>query len=207
MSGDAGPRRAKLRLALAVCASVPFLAFTAWWLADGGTSLDAAMVRFTNRLLQGALDVVVSDSWPIGEPETGVMVIGAIAAWLAWRRRFRAALLVAGGFLVLSGVQVAMVLSQAVARHVSFDLNALSHLYPSGHTARVPYIGTSLAMLAPRRIRSYVFATTAVVAVALALDRTDSTIQSGSAVLGGVLLGIAVSAWLVFIYSTHLHDA
>jgi membrane-associated phospholipid phosphatase len=175
--------------------------FTVWWLIDGGAGLDSMMLRFTGWLLHGSLDVVVSDSWPLGEPEVAVAVVAVVAALLMRRRRSRTAVLVVGGFLVLSAVQLIIVLVLADIRHVKLDLDALSHLYPSGHTARVPFLGTALAVIAPRSARGWILAVTALLAVALALDRTDSTIQTGSVVVGGLLLGIAISAWFAMLYS------
>jgi membrane-associated phospholipid phosphatase len=102
---------------------------------------------------------------------------------------------------VLSGVQLVIVLILADVRHVRLDIDALSHLYPSGHTARVPFLGTALALIAPRSARGWILVVTALLAVALALDRTDSTIQTGSAVVGGLLIGIAVSTWFALLYS------
>jgi len=199
------------RVVLAAATStLAFVTFTGWWLIDGGAGLDHVMLRFTGRLLRGVLDIVISDSWPLGEPQVAVSVVGVVAALLASRRRFRAAAVVVGGFLVLSGVQLVIVLVLAEIRHVSLNIDALSHLYPSGHTARVPFLGTTLALIAPSGARGWVLAITAVLSVALALDRTDSTIQTGSVVVGGLLLGIAVSTWFALVYSRWVgsrHDA
>jgi hypothetical protein len=187
-------------LAAAVAATIAFAAFTVWWLADGGSQLDATAVRFTGWLLRGWVDVVISSSWPLGEPQFGLAAAGTIAAVLVVRRRHRAATVVFGGFLLLSAVQLAIVITLAVARHKGFDIAALVRLYPSGHAARVPFLGTAVAAVAPRPARRWILAATVVLAVAVALDRTDSRIQTASVVVGGLLLGIAASLWLVTLF-------
>jgi hypothetical protein len=173
----------------AVTSTIAFVTFTVWWLIDGGAGLDSMMLRFTGWLLHGAPNVAVSDSWPLGEPEVALTVIAVVAALLIRRRMSRTAALIVGGFLVLSAVQLMIVLLLADIRHVRLDIDARSHLYPSGHTARVPFLGSALAVIAPRSARRWILAVTALLAVALALDRTDSTIQTGSVVVGGLLLG------------------
>jgi hypothetical protein len=188
-------------LVAAVVATTAFALFTVWWLVDGGMQLDATMLRFTGWLLRGWLDVVISASWPLGEPQFGLATVGLIATLLVVRRRYRAAALVVGGFVVLSAVEVAMLVTLAEIRHTSLGVDALVRLYPSGHTARVPYLGTGLAAIAGRQARGWILTVTAVLAMAIALDRTDSTIQTGSAVIGGLLMGISVSLWFVALFS------
>lgn len=197
--GHGDPHRQTLRLT-AIASTVAFVAFTLWWLVDGGAGLNRLMLRSADWLLQGALDPVVSDTWPLGEPEIAGGVIVVLAAVLAWRRRYRAAALIAGGFLLMSAVQLATILVLADIHHVKLDVDALSHIYPSGHAARVPFVGTSLAVLSSRRTRHWVLAGAAVLALMVAVDRTDSRIQAGSVVVGGLLLGIAASAWFAFAY-------
>ena len=185
----------------AFASTIAFVMFTVWWLIVGGAGLDSTMLRFTGWLLRGALDVVVSDSWPLGEPEVAAAVVIVVALLLVRRRRYRAAALIAGSFLVLSAVQLAFVATLADVRHVKLDIDSLSQLYPSGHTARVPFLGTVLAAIAARRWRGWIIAGTVLLAITLALDRTDSRIQTGSVVVGSLLLGIAVSAWFASLYS------
>ena len=88
----------------------------------------------------------------------------------------------------------------AEVRHVSFGVDSLSHLYPSGHTARVPFLGSVLAMIGGGRARGWLVIAAALLAIAVGLDRTDSTIQTGSAVVGGLLLGISISLWFVALF-------
>lgn len=177
----------------AVAAIIAFALFTVWWFIDGGTHLDATMLRFTGWLLRGWLDVVISATWPLGEPQLGLVVVAIIATLLAVRKRYRAAALVAGGFLLLTAVEVAILVTLAEIRHISLGVDALVHLYPSGHTSRVPFLGTAIAVALTRRGRGWILVITAVLAIAVALDRTDSTIQTGSAVIGGLLMGVAAS--------------
>src|SRR5260370_40495613 len=103
----------------AVSSTIAFIMFTVWWLIDGGAGIDSLMLRCTVWLLHGALDVVVSDSWPIGEPEVALAVVAVVAVLLIRLRRNRAAALVVGGFLVLSAVQLMFVLILAEVRRVS----------------------------------------------------------------------------------------
>ena len=188
-------------LVAAVAATIAFAGFSVWWLVDGGTELDATMLRFTGWLLRGWLDVTISASWPLGEPQVGLATVAVIATLLVARQRYRAAALVVGGFVLLSAVEVAILVTLAEIRHVSLGVDALSHLYPSGHTARVPFLGTVLAAIAGRRARGWILTVTAVLAIVVALDRTDSAIQTGSALVGGLLMGISASLWFVALFS------
>ena len=189
------------RTSVAAFASIiAFALFTVWWFVDGGTRLDATMLRFTHWLLRGWLDVVISTTWPLGEPQFGLAVVAIIATLLAARKKYRAAALVAGGFLLLSAVEVAILFTLAEIRHVSLGVDALVHLYPSGHTSRIPFLGTAIAVAVSRRGRGWIFIMTAALAIAVALDRTDSTIQTGSAVIGGLLMGIAASLCFVALF-------
>ncbi len=188
-------------LVAAVAATIAFAGFSVWWLVDGGTQLDATMLRFTGWLQRGWLDVVISASWPLGEPQFGLATVAVIATLLVARQRYRAAALVVGGFVLLSAVEIAILVTLAEIRHVSLSIDALVHLYPSGHTARVPFLGTVLAAIAGRRARGWILTVTAVLAIVVALDRTDSTIQTGSALVGGLLMGISASLWFVALFS------
>jgi hypothetical protein len=188
-------------LAAAGAATIAFAAFTVWWLADGGGPLDATMLRFTGWLLRGWVDVVIPASWPLGEPQFGLATAAIIALVLVVRRNYRAAAVVFGGFVVLSAVQLAIVVTLAVVRHDGLGIAALVRLYPSGHTARVPFLGTAFAAVTSRPARGWILVATAVLAIAVALDRTDSRIQTGSVVVGGLLLGIAASLWFVTLFS------
>ena len=181
----------------AVAATIGFALFTAWWLVSGGTQLDVTMLRFTGWLLRGWLDIVISSSWPLGEPQFGAAVVACVALLLVARRSYRTAVLIVAGFVVLSALEVVILVILAEVRHVSLGLDALTHLYPSGHTARVPFLGAAVSAFAGRRARGWLLAVTALLAVVVALDRTDSRIQTGSAVVGGLLMGISASLWLV----------
>jgi hypothetical protein len=188
-------------LAAAVVATIAFAAFTVWWLVDGGRQLDATMLRFTGWLLRGWVDLVISSSWPLGEPQFGLAAAATIAAVLAVRRNYRSAAVVFGGFVLMSAVQLVIVVTLAEVRHEGFGIAALVRLYPSGHTARVPFLGTAVALVAGPRVRWWIIAATAVLAITVALDRTDSTIQTGSVVVGGLLLGISSALWFVTLFS------
>lgn len=182
-------------------ATTAFALFTVWWSVDGGLHLDDSMLRFTGWLLRGWLDVVISASWPLGEPQFGLAAVGLIAMLMVARQRYRLAALVVGGFLVLSAVEVAILVALAEIRHVSLSVDALSHLYPSGHTARVPFLGTAVAAMAGRPARLWILIATAGLTIVVALDRTDSKIQTGSAVIGGLLMGISASLWLAALFT------
>jgi len=185
----------------AVAATTAFALFTAWWSLDGGLRLDASMLRFTGWLLRGWLDVVISASWPLGEPQFGLAAVGLIAILMVTRQRYRAAALVVGSFLALSALEVAILVTIGEIRHVNLSIDALSQLYPSGHTARVPLLGTEMAAIAGRPARGWILIATVGIAIVVALDRTDSKIQTGSAVIGGLLMGISVSLWFVALFA------
>jgi len=192
---------ARNALAAAVVATIAFAAFTVWWLVDGGRQLDATMLRFTGWLLRGWVDLVISSSWPLGEPQFGLATAATIAAVLAVRRNYRPAAVVFCGFVLMSAVQLVIVVTLAEVRHDGLGIAALVRLYPSGHTARVPFLGTVIALMAGPRVRWWILATTAVLAITVALDRTDSKIQTGSVVVGGLLLGISTALWFVTLFS------
>jgi membrane-associated phospholipid phosphatase len=125
---------------------------------------------------------------------------------LVVRRNYRAAAVVFGGFLLMSAIQLVIVVILAEVRHDGLGIAALVRLYPSGHTARVPFLGTAVAVIAPRPARGWIIAATAVLAITVALDRTDSKIQTGSVVVGGLLLGISAALWFVTLFSAWKAD-
>jgi len=197
------PAPASLRsLVAAVAASAAFVIFTVWYVVDGGMRLDAALLRFTGWLMRGWADDLIGASWRLGEPQLGFVVVAVIAVTLAASRRYRASILVAGGFLLLSALQIAVLLAIAGIRHFSVTAGAIPHLYPSGHTGRVPFIGVALAAISGRRLRLPILAATTILAIAVAMDRTDSGIESGSAVTGGLLMGLAAALWFAALHRT-----
>jgi PAP2 superfamily len=186
---------------VAVGFTVAFILFTVWWLIDGGAGLDGMTLRLGDWLLQGLIDEVVGDTWVLGEPQVALAIVVVLAVFLVTRRRYRAMGLIVGGFLVLSAAQLTVFVAVSEVHHIKLGVDALSHLYPSGHTARVPFLGTAVAVIAARSARGWILAGTTLLAVAVALDRTSSGVQTGSVVVGGLLLGIAVSAWFATLYS------
>ncbi len=185
----------------ALAATAALAGFLVWWLIDGGASLDATMLRFTGWLMRGLVDDTLSLLWPLGEPQFGVAAVLGLAILSIGRRRYRDAALIAGGFLVLSAAEVAIGAAMADVRHVSFNLDALTHLPPSGHTARMPYLGTAAAAIAGSRARGWILGVTAVLAILVALERTDSLKQTGSSAVGGLLMGISASLWFAVLFS------
>jgi membrane-associated phospholipid phosphatase len=161
----------------------------------------APIVRVSGGVRRAWGDVVLYDRWPLGEPQFGLAAAAAIAAVLAFRRNYRSAAVVLGGFVLMSAVQLVIVVTLAEFRHDGLGVAALVRLYPSGHTARVPFLGTAVAAMADPRVRWWILGATAVLAITVALDRTDSKIQTGSIVVGGLLLGIAASLWFVALVS------
>lgn len=186
---------------LAIVPSLAFVAFTCWWLIDGGAGLDALVRRLGDWLVRGLIDVAVGDSWVLGEPALAVAVVAVVVVSLGSRRKYRSAALVIGSFLLLSAVQLSVFLAVAEIHRTRVSIDAISHFYPSGHAARPPFLGTLLAVTTGSGARGWVIAGTAVVSVAVALDRTSSGSQTGSVVIGGLLMGIAASMWFAVSYS------
>jgi hypothetical protein len=185
-----------------LAASSVFVGFTVWYVIDGGMRLDASILRLTNWLMRGTADDLISASWRLGEPQLGFVVVAVIAAALAASRRYRASILVAGGFVMLAALQVAVLVAVAGIGHLNVTAGAIPHLYPSGHTGRVPFIGVVLAALVGRRLRVAILGAAAILAVAVAMDWTDSGVETGSAAIGGLLLGFAVALWFVALHRT-----
>lgn len=194
------PQRRRHQFTAAVL-SVVFVGFTVWWLIDGGAGLDSLTVSLDGWLVRGPVDAVVGNLWMLGEPQVALIVVAAIAAYLVARRMYRRASLVVGALLFLSAAQLSVFVVCAEIHQVRLGIDPLSHLYPSGHTARVPMLGTVVALIAGGRARGWILAATAVLAVAVALDRTSSGVQTGSVVAGGLLLGGAAAAWFATLYS------
>ena len=199
--------RARYAIVASVLSLVVFALYLAWWVTDGGLSFDAFMVRITDSLLQGWVDAAVSATWPLGEPVVGVLVVLAVGL-VAWkRRRFFAALLIVGGFAVLSAMEVTLVVAMAHVRHVELSVDALTHIPPNGHTARVPYLGTVVASIAGPRIQAWILAATATLALAVTADRISSLKLTGSAAVGGLLMGTAAALWFETLFSAGIEPA
>jgi membrane-associated phospholipid phosphatase len=177
-----------------------FVAWSAWTLGTGATWLDANATHVSGFVLRGAFDTFVSSLWPFGEPQLGALVAAALAAWLAARRRWRAAGLLVGCYAVLTAVELGLRTGIGLSDGAVSVRQALVHAYPSGHTARVPFLGTVIAVLAPRRLRAPILVATGALAVLVAFDRVDSTLQTASDVIGGTLLG----AWLALSFAALL---
>jgi membrane-associated phospholipid phosphatase len=94
---------------------------------------------------------------------------------------------------VLSVTELGMRISIGLADGEHSIRHALVHAYPSGHAARIPFLGAVLAMLVPPRWRGAVLAATAVLTVLEAFDRIDSTLQTASDVIGGTLMGTCLA--------------
>lgn len=150
----------------AVASTIAFLGFTVWWLVDGGTRLDATMLRFTGWLLRGWLDLVISASWPLGEPQFALAVVAEVPGCCDGDRWLRGAVSFGGRD---PGHPGGVPACEPWTR-------CLTRLYPSGHTARVPFLGTAVAAIAPRPASRRIVVMTAIVAIVVALDRTDSRI-------------------------------
>jgi membrane-associated phospholipid phosphatase len=172
---------------------VAFVGFTTWRFALGAHGLDVTAKRFTSWLLHGTLDDVVSAMWPLGEPQLGVLVTAVIAGVLLQQRRARAAVLVVACFGLLTVIELGLRSAAGLADHTISLRRALVHAYPSGHTARVPMLGTIIAMLLGGRWRWPLLGLTALLTVMVSIDRVDSTLQLGSDVIGGVLLGSSLA--------------
>lgn len=195
--GNAG---ARFPAATAVLLFVLFVGWTVWRLATGAHWLDANATRLTGLVLRGVFDVFVSSLWPFGEPQLGGAVAALLTAGLAAYRRWHAAALLVACYAVLSATELGMRASIGLAQGQSSLRQALVHGYPSGHAARIPFLGAAVAMLVPRRWRLPVLAATAALMVLEALDRVDSTLQTASDVVGGTLMG----TWLALTFAALL---
>jgi hypothetical protein len=190
-----GARR--LPLIAAAATFVAFAAFSLWRWFTGGQVVDHLALHFTNSVLHGWFDRFVSSLWPLGEPQLGGILTASVAAVLLVRGRWKGALTVLLFFAVLTGGELGMRAVEGAVSGVGLGKDALVHSYPSGHTARVPLIGGMITALAPARWRAWAAALTVLVAILVAMDRTDSTLQTGSDVVGGLLLG----TWLAFAFA------
>jgi len=187
----------RLPLISAAASFVAFAAFSLWRWLTGGQVVDRLALHFTNSVLHGWFDRFVSSLWPLGEPQLGGILTASVAAVLLVRGRWKGALTVVVFFAVLTGAELGMRAVEGVVSGAGIGKDALVHSYPSGHTARVPLIGGMITALAPARWRAWVAGLTVLVATLVAMDRTDSTLQTGSDVVGGLLLG----TWLAFAFA------
>lgn len=165
-----------------------FVGFSVWRLTHDTSALDHAGTRFTGSFLHGVVDAIVSALWPFGEPQAGAVAIAAVAAGLAGARRYRLALLVLVAYGVLTGLELSIRIGTGLAHGQSLR-HALVYNYPSGHAGRVPFVGAVLAVVLPARWRWPILAGTALLAFGVAADRIDSTLQTASDVIGGLLMG------------------
>jgi membrane-associated phospholipid phosphatase len=182
----------------ALASFAAFVVLTALRLAGGTNAMDANATHVTGRILRGAFDAFVSSLWPVGEPQLGVVLAALLAGALLYRGRRAAALLVVVCFLVATGLEVTMRIGMGLVSAPGTPIgHALVHEFPSGHAARIPLLGGMAAALVRRSLRAPVLATTVVVAILESMDRIDSTIQSASDVIGGLLLG----TWLALTFA------
>jgi membrane-associated phospholipid phosphatase len=184
--------------ASAVASFAALVALTALRLAGETSAMDANATHLTGRILRGAFDALVSSLWPVGEPQLGIVLAALLAGALFYRGRRGAAVLVVVCFLVATGLEVAMRIGMGLhSAHGTTIAQALVHQFPSGHTARIPLLGGMAAALVRPGLRAPVLATTVAVAILESMDRVDSTIQSASDVIGGLLLG----TWLALTFA------
>ena len=167
-----------------------FVAFTAWRLAGGTAWLDAGGPLLTGFFLHGLVDIIVSSLWPLGEPQLGAVVIAVLAGVLILKKLWRLATVAVGCYTILTLLELGLRVGAGLASHSVHE--ALIHGYPSGHTARVPFLGGVLAALVPPRLRWVTIAGTGVLATGVAMDRVDSTLQTTSDVVGGLLIGTSL---------------
>ena len=184
--------------ALPAASFLALFALTALRLAGSTEGMDAGATHLTGRILRGPFDTFVSSLWFLGEPQLGTAAAVLLAAILAYRGRRLAAVLVLGSFGLATGLELGMRLSIGllVTHHPTLG-EALIHEFPSGHAARIPLLGGMVAALVPRPLRAPVLVGTIVLALLEALDRIDSTLQSASDVIGGLLLG----TWLALCFA------
>lgn len=192
--------RSRALSAAAAALLIAFVAFTAWRLAGAAVWTDAHATRVTGFFLRGAFDVFVSSLWPLGEPQLGAVATVLLAGALAYRGRRGAAALVVACYLVATGIELGLRVGIGLAGHATTISQALVHEYPSGHTGRVPLLGGMAAALVSRRLRAAVIGLTAALAVLVSMDRVDSTLQTASDVIGGLLLG----TWMAFTFAAVL---
>ena len=179
----------------ALVATLAFLALTVRAFA-GGTPLDTLLPRLSGWVLQGWLDNALSSMWFLGEPQLGsvlAVALGAVLAALGFRR---AAVACVAGMAALLAVELGIRLAIDHVHGLRLSFAELDRLYPSGHAARPPFLGAAATLAVTGRWRALVVAVAALVTIAVALDRIDSRVQSGTAVLGGLLLGLAAALWL-----------
>jgi hypothetical protein len=187
------PRR--LAIAGAVVLLALFLGWSAWRVTAGMGWLDANATRLTGFVLKGVFDVFVSSLWPFGEPQFGVVVAAVLAGCLGLRGRWRAAGLLIACYTALTVIELSLRTAIGMTGGVSVR-HALVHAYPSGHAARIPFLGAMLAYVAPPRLQVAILAGTGGLTVLEAFDRVDSTLQTASDVVGGTLLG----TWLALTF-------
>jgi undecaprenyl-diphosphatase len=137
----------------------------------------------------------------LGSPVPWV-VVGAVALWLLWRRRwFLLATLVLGA---AGGKLLELALKATIHRHRPSEAAAVlsSHTYsfPSGHAMHATVCYTLVAFVLatalkwPVRVRARWYAAAGFVAVAVAFSRMYLGMHFPSDVLGGLIAGVA---WVV----------
>ena len=184
-----------LAIAGAVLALALFAGWSAWRLTAGMGWLDANATRLSGFVLKGVFDVFVSSLWPFGEPQFGVVVAAVLAGCLGLRGRWRGAGLLIACYTALTLIELGLRAAIGLTGGLSVR-HALVHAYPSGHAARIPFLGLMLAYVAPPRLRTAVLVGTGGMTVLEAFDRVDSTLQTASDVIGGTLLGL----WLALVF-------
>jgi membrane-associated phospholipid phosphatase len=176
-----------------------FVLFSTWQLGAGG-DLDHLARRFTDWFMRGWVDASVSLLGPLAEPEFATVVAVLLAAALVVVRGWRVAALALGGFAALVAAELGIRAAFSLSGRFASLGDALVHAYPSGHAARVPLLAGMVAALLGGRARWAMVAVAVVLALLIAIDRVDSGKQNGSAVVGGLLLGL----WMALTFAALL---
>ena len=146
-------------------------------------------------------------------PLTWRIVVGAVVAWLVWRRAYRLALwaattIIAGGLL---GLALKVVVARARPSLPDPVAIAPGASFPSGHTVNATLgAGILLLLVLPlvrERGRAVAWALAVLIPLAVGFSRIALGVHWLSDVVGGLVFGVAVVAATAAAFETWRRDA
>lgn len=221
-AGGSWPRRqlaalfeAERREGLALIALALLLAGAAWLFVgilqdvisgDPLVRADAAVYQLLQGLRTPSADRLLIVITELGDPPMIAALAGAVLAWLAAHRSWRACAYWVGGLLFASGFATLLKMILHRPRPEALYAGWSSFSFPSGHATMSTVLWGLLAMLVARELGRrwwpWIFASVTVLVAMIAFSRLYLGAHWLSDVLGGLAFG---TAWVAALSIAYLH--
>lgn len=167
--------------------------------ASAVSNIDISVFSLMREMRNAPADEIMITLTMLGDTMVMAALAATIIAWLVWRRAYRAAY--AAGFAIIAAKLFEMAVKYGIQRPRPLDL-AYSGVdlfsFPSGHATMAAVIFGILAVLVSHSMgrwgRAVVYATCAVIVIAIAYSRIYLGAHWLSDVLAGLLFGTVMMA-------------